>query len=102
MVRQFLYDQLYPDSKIPSSQLEVTSYPDFDGKLSIFYSATSTFRSPSDISGLNGMRREYIRATPSWRKESPRYDCAFLNTNPDMEGMHGLDVARVLVFFSFI
>jgi len=101
MVRQFLYEQLYPDSEIPSSQLEVTAYPDFDGKISIFYSATSTFRSPSDISGVNGMRREYIRATPSWMNGSPRYDCIFISTNPDMEGMRGLDVARVLAFFSF-
>jgi len=101
MIRQFLYDQLYPDSEIPSSQLEVTAYPTFNGKISIFYSANATFRAPSDISGVNGMRREYIRATPSWRKEGPRYDCIFLNTNSEMEGMSGLEVARVLAFFSF-
>jgi hypothetical protein len=101
MVRQFLYDQLHPDSKIPSSQLEVTVYPDFYDKISIFYSAIAMFRSPSDISGVNGMRRGYIRATPSWRNGSPRYDCVLLSTNPDMEGMHGLDVACVLIFFWF-
>jgi hypothetical protein len=100
MIRQFLYDQLYPDSEIPSSRLEVTAYPDFNGRISIFYCATATFRAPSDISGVNGMRREYIRATPSWRNGAPRYDCVFLNTNPEMEGMCGLDVARVLTFFS--
>jgi hypothetical protein len=60
MIRQFLYDQLYPDSEIPSSLLEVTAFPDFNGRISIFYSATATFRAPSDISGVNGMRREYI------------------------------------------
>jgi len=47
------------------------------------------------------MHREYIQATPSWRKEGPQYDCIFLNTNSDMEGMHGLEVAHVLAFFSF-
>jgi hypothetical protein len=102
MIRQFLYDQLYPDSEIPSSLLEVTAYPDFNGRISIFYSATSTFRAPSDISGVNGMRREYIRATPSWRNAAPRYDCIFINTNPEMEGMRGLEVARALAFFSFV
>ena len=101
MIRQFLYDQLYPDSVIPSSQLEVTAYPDFKGRICIFYSANATFCAPSDISGVNDMRREYIRATPSWRKEGPRYDCIFVNTNSEMEGMHGLEVARVLAFFSF-
>jgi hypothetical protein len=104
MIRQFLYDQLYPDSEIPSSLLEVTAYPDFNGRVSIFYSATATFRAPSDISGVDGMRREYIRATPSWRKEAARYDCIFINTNPEMEGegMRGLEVARALAFFSFV
>ena len=63
--------------------------------------ANTIFRAPSDISGINGMHREYIRATPSWRKEGPQYDCIFLNTNSDMEGMYGLEVAHVLAFFSF-
>ncbi len=102
MVRQFLYDQLYPDSEISSSQLEVTAYPEFGGRISIFYSAISTFRAPSDISGVNSLRREYIRATPSWRNGAARYDCVFLNTDPEIEGMRGLEVARVLAFFSFV
>jgi hypothetical protein len=102
MVWQFLYDQLYPDSEIPSSQLEVTAYPDFGGKISIFYSATSIFRAPSDISNVNNLCREYIRATPSWRNGAPRYDCVFLNMDPEKEGMRGLEVARVLAFFSFV
>ena len=105
MVQQFLYDQIYPDSEIPSSQLEVTAYPDFGGRISIFYSAISTFHAPSDISNVDNLRREYIRATPSWRNGAARYDCVFLNTDSEMEeleGMHGLEVARVLAFFSFI
>ena len=47
------------------------------------------------------MRREFIRSTPLWRNEAPRYDCIFVNVNPDMEPMNGLEVARVLAFFSF-
>jgi hypothetical protein len=102
MVRRFLYDQLYPDSLIPSSQLETTAYPDFDGVISIFYSATATFRAPSDISSINGMRREYIRATPSWREEAARYDCVFVNSDHELEGMRGLEIARILAFFSVV
>ena len=36
-----------------------------------------------------------------WRKEGPQLDCAFIVTNPQAEGMRGLDVARILCFFSF-
>jgi hypothetical protein len=79
----------------------VTAYPDFGGRISIFYSAISTFRAPSDISNINSIRREYIRSTPSWRNGAARYDCVFLNTDPEKEGMCGLEVARVLAFFSF-
>lgn len=102
MIRRFLYDQLYPDSWIPSSALSVSAYPQFNGKISIFYNATATFHAPSDISNVAGMRREYIRATPSWRNKTSRYDTAFINTNPDLEGMRGLEVARILTFFSFV
>ena len=47
------------------------------------------------------MHREHIRATPSWRKGPSRYDCMFLNSRPELDGMRGLDVVRVLFFFSF-
>jgi hypothetical protein len=97
MIRRFLYDQLYPDSKIPSSQLETTAYPDVDGRISIFYSATASFYAPSDISGINGMHREYIRATPSWRQGPARYDCIFVNSG-DESDMHCLEIARILSF----
>ncbi|KAF9219978.1 hypothetical protein BS17DRAFT_716002, partial [Gyrodon lividus] len=30
------------------------------------------------------------------------YDCAFVTTNPDLEGMRGMDVVCVLGFFSFV
>lgn len=47
------------------------------------------------------MRREHIRACPVWRNEAPRYDCVFVNTDADVEGMGGMDIARVMCFFSF-
>jgi hypothetical protein len=101
MVRRFLYDQLYPDSDIPSNLLETTAYPAFNGNIAIFYAAVATFRAPSDSHGVKGMRREFIRATPSWRGGPAQYDCILINSNSELEGMHGLDVARVLTFFSF-
>jgi len=102
MVRHFLYDQLYPNSVIPSSELSIHALPEFYGKVSIFYNATATFRAPSDFSGIRSMRREYIRATPAWRNGRPRYDMVFLNSDPSQEGMRGLEVARVMIFFSFV
>jgi hypothetical protein len=47
------------------------------------------------------MRREHLRAVPSWRKGPPRYDCALVNSNPDLEGMQGLDVVWIFLLFSF-
>ena len=48
------------------------------------------------------MRREYIRATPSWRKGRARYDCVFVNARPELGGMRGLEVAWVFLFFLFV
>ena len=47
------------------------------------------------------MRCERIRAVTSWRKGPSRYNTIFVNTDPAVEGMRGLDVARVRLFFSF-
>jgi len=44
---------------------------------------------------------EKIRATSSWRRGPPRYDCAFVNTHPNLDGMRGLDIVRIFLFFSF-
>lgn len=76
--------------------------PVLTGKISVFSSASATFYAPSDPSGITGMRREHIRAVPSWRRGPGRYDCVFINTHPELEGMRGLDVARVLLLFSFV
>ena len=68
------------------------NYPRYDGKIGVFNSASAMFYAPSDVSGIHGMRREFIRSTPLWRNKAPRYDCAFVNVNPDTEPMKGLEV----------
>ena len=40
--------------------------------------------------------------SPSWRQGPPRYDCAFVNSEPELDGFHGLSVVRILMFFSFV
>jgi len=101
LMRRFLYDQLYPDSAITSRLVFPESLPMIDGKIEVFNSAMSTFRAPSDISGINGMRHEHIRAMPSWRNGPARYDTVLINSNPDVEGIDGFEIARVLLFFAF-
>ena len=76
--------------------------PKFKGKISIFYSDIATFHSPSDVSGITGMHWEHIQATPSWRNKTTRYDCTFVNSNPELDSMCGLEVACVMIFFSFV
>ncbi|KIK99722.1 hypothetical protein PAXRUDRAFT_131424 [Paxillus rubicundulus Ve08.2h10] len=48
------------------------------------------------------MHREYIRSCPSWRNGYAWLDCAFVTTNPELEGMLGLDIVRILAFFFFM
>lgn len=46
------------------------------------------------------MKREHIRACPLWRNECARNDCVFVITDSNARGMLGMDVARVMAFFS--
>ncbi|KAG1869944.1 hypothetical protein F4604DRAFT_1584059, partial [Suillus subluteus] len=101
LLRQFLFEQIHPDDPQDLSEVPEFHFPGYDGRISVFNSASSRFYSPSDLSGIGGMCTEYIRACPQWRNEYARNDCVFVNTNPELEGMQGFDVARVLCFFSF-
>jgi hypothetical protein len=98
LIRRFLYDQLHQDHG-PPPDVDISMCPQFFGKISVFHSASATYYAPSDPSGIGGMRRECIRASPSWHKGRPRYDCVLVTTD-NLGGMRGLDVARVLLFFS--
>lgn len=106
LLTRFIHDQVHPtapvedDSELPPAYYRFVMNPQLC-KVFIFSSAAATFYAPSDVSGTGGMRRERIRATPSWRKGPPRYDCAFIETDPDASGMKGLHVARVRLLFSF-
>ena len=96
---RFLHSQLRPTDPRDPEDVPLDECLLYDGKIHVYNSACSTFFAPSDLSGLYGMRREYIHSCPMWRNEGPRSDCIFVVTDPQAEGMHGLDVARVLCFF---
>ena len=100
LIWKFIQDQNQPDSDSASSSTS-SDLPEFNMKISVYSSAVATFYAPSDISGIGGMRCERIHATDTWRNGPGQYDCIFVNTDPSVDGMLGLDIARVQFFFSF-
>ncbi|KAG1878456.1 hypothetical protein C8R48DRAFT_804965 [Suillus tomentosus] len=101
LLAQFLFQQLHPDDHRDPCDVPLAECPRYLNKILVFNSASSRFYAPSDLSGSGGMRTEHIRSSPSWRNEHSRYDCVFVNTDSDLPGMRGLEVARVRTFFSF-
>jgi len=106
LTRHFLFYQLNPTSTIEPDQLILPMCPMvWDSKVSVYHSATATFRAPSNPSGPGGMYREVIRSTPFWSRgdiPGPRRDCVFVDVgNSENIGVKGLLVARVYLFFRF-
>lgn len=71
-------------------------------EVKVFNSASATYFAPSDLSGIGGMHREWIRAIPSWQNGASRHDCVFIDHDPELDGFSGLYVARVKMFLSFV
>jgi hypothetical protein len=71
-------------------------------EVKVFHSALATYHAPSDLSGIGGMHREWIRATPSWQNGAGRHDCVFIDREPELDGFAGLYVARIKLFLSFV
>jgi hypothetical protein len=94
-LREFIFSCLYPDRTVPP----IDQCPEFDGAISVFHSATARFYAPSDLCGAGGMHTETIHANPSWFR-TKRYDTVFVGVN-DEPGILGMEVARVLLLFSF-
>ncbi|OBZ74391.1 hypothetical protein A0H81_05422 [Grifola frondosa] len=101
LISHFLYDQLNPDSDLPGLEIPYTECPMFNERISIFYSAAATYYTPSDASGIGRMHREHLRATPLWWHTAPQFDCTFVNCDADVDGIHGLGIVRIYLFFSF-
>ncbi|KAJ6570030.1 hypothetical protein B0H10DRAFT_2237990 [Mycena sp. CBHHK59/15] len=103
LIRRFLYLQDNPDHDldIPLIRVPLDDCPDAPSSVKVFPLAIAKFYAPSDQSGVRGMLRERIRAVRSWRGGAPRYDCVFVEGDPDLPGFRGLLAARVLLFMSF-
>ncbi|KAI9438995.1 hypothetical protein H4582DRAFT_2111280 [Lactarius indigo] len=80
----------------------IDEVPPLHCNISVFHSTVATFFSPSDPCGTQGMRRERIHSTPSWRGHKPRRDCVFLVEDDTKPGMSGMVVVRVQLLFSFV
>ncbi|KAG2036220.1 hypothetical protein BDR03DRAFT_934555 [Suillus americanus] len=91
MLSCFLFAQLNPNDPCDPLQVPLANCPQYDERIHIFNSVCSRFFAPSNLSGIGGMRHEHIHACPAWRKEYPHYDCIFVNVNPDLERMRGMD-----------
>lgn len=100
---RFLYDQLNPASDIFGMDAPLDQCPRISNvlRIKVFHSAVSTYFALSDLSGIGGMHREHIRATPVWKNGPGCYDCVFIDKDPDEIGFCGLHVAQVMLFFSF-
>ncbi|KAJ7254999.1 hypothetical protein B0H12DRAFT_1016654 [Mycena haematopus] len=104
LIRRFLYLQNHPDHNLdetPLARIPLVDCPDAPSSIKSFPSAVAKFYAPSDQSGVRGMLHERIRAVRSWRGGAPRYDCVFVEGDPDLPGFRGLLAARVLLFMSF-
>jgi hypothetical protein len=100
LISRFLYEQEHLVLDIPLDDVPLTDLPQFEGNIHVFPSAISIYYAPSDKSGIRGMFRERIRAVESWRNGPARYDCIFVEQDPDLPGFRGLFVAHVRAFFS--
>ena len=100
-LHEFIYYHIISDSSSNASNSIKFNLPTFNDKLNIFTSAVSIFFAPSDLSGIGGMHCECICAMPSWQRGPLWYDPVLINADDDKEGLYGMEVAHVWLFFSF-
>ena len=102
-----MYKQQHPGS----SAQDIPDLPPFYETITIHTTAVAIFHTPSNLSGIGGMRREHIHAVSHWRRGPGHYNILFINVpaedvddNPEdlsSRGILGLEVAHAHLFFSF-
>ncbi|KAF7297024.1 hypothetical protein MIND_00934900 [Mycena indigotica] len=101
LIRCFLFEQLNPERAATEDIIPLDDCPDFAERVYIYTSARAVFYAPSDICGIGGMRHERIRATKSWYRGPPRYDCALIEHDTEAQGFRGLHAVRVRLLMKF-
>ncbi|KDQ11751.1 hypothetical protein BOTBODRAFT_46186 [Botryobasidium botryosum FD-172 SS1] len=97
-IQRFLFSELHPNDPCPLDDLPLEDLPLFYSPISVRASAIATFRSPNDLLGMNGMKRERIRAVPLWRGEYKCHDCVFIEHDATKPGMQEYPCALVSWF----
>lgn len=103
LLAKFLYDQSHPDAPANQAADMISHYQQYyyNGKIHVYHSATCIYNAQSDsTSSINGAVHQVIHCAPSWNHGPPRYDCVFVNNDPDLPGFEGLYVGQVLLLFS--
>ncbi|KAG2051938.1 hypothetical protein BDR06DRAFT_983321 [Suillus hirtellus] len=94
LVQWFLFEQSNPNDACDHTKVTLLESPYYQGQISVFNSASSTFHAPSDLSGIGGMKREHIHTCPLWRNKCAHNDCVFVITDSDTPRMGDMDVAH--------
>ncbi|KAJ2922288.1 hypothetical protein H1R20_g14809, partial [Candolleomyces eurysporus] len=101
-VCQYIHN--YSSNHIAQSlqEIDLNDCPDVSGlRIHTYPSARAVFFAPSDISGVEGMRAERIRAVGRWQGHQPWYNCVFIGTDSEEPGFRRYLVTRVFLFFAF-
>ncbi|KAJ7048803.1 hypothetical protein C8F01DRAFT_1266589 [Mycena amicta] len=101
LIRRFLFEQLNPDHAATDDQIQLADCPKFSERVYLYNSARAVFYVPSDVCGIGGMHHERIRATKSWYRGPPRYDCALIEHDTEAPGFRGLHAVRVRMLMKF-
>jgi hypothetical protein len=101
LLAKFLHEQAHPQDTPANQAVHISQYRSYHGKIHIFHSATCIYSAQSDsTSSISGAVHQVIHCVPSWNHGPPRYDCVFVNNDPDLPGFEGLYVGQVLLLFS--
>jgi hypothetical protein len=68
----------------------------------VYHSAVARFFAPSDLYGAGGMYQEQIRSNLNSREGYARQDTVFIETDGGQDGMWGMVIGHVWLFFSFV
>ncbi|KAF8903656.1 hypothetical protein CPB84DRAFT_1845636 [Gymnopilus junonius] len=94
---RFLFIQNHPDKEVPDN---MDALPVFEGEIKVYHSALTIYYALSDLCGAGGLQREHIRSMPSFFGHERR-DTIFVVLDESKKGMEGMEIGRVLLFFSF-
>ena len=98
VLRQFLFHHNHPDLEQAPANIE--DLPLFEGEIKVHHSAMAIYYAPSDLCEAGGLCRELIQSTPSFHGHGRR-DTVFVVLDESKKGMEGMEIGRVLLFFSF-